>query len=112
MYALLFLPKKGRPPYQTVVFFPGVGAIHGRDSSLLWTIDFDFILKSGRAVILPIYKGTYEQGDELDSHYQNETSFYIEHVIMWVKDFSRSIDYLETRNDINTDKLAYSRSLG
>ena len=26
---------------------------------------------------------------------------------MWVKDFSRSIDYLETRKDIDTDKLAY-----
>jgi cephalosporin-C deacetylase-like acetyl esterase len=26
---------------------------------------------------------------------------------MWVKDLRRSIDYLETRNEIDTDKLAY-----
>ena len=26
---------------------------------------------------------------------------------MWIKDLSRSIDYLETRDDIDTDKLAY-----
>ena len=26
---------------------------------------------------------------------------------MWIKDLSRSIDYLETRNDIDTGKLAY-----
>ena len=26
---------------------------------------------------------------------------------MWVKDFSRTIDYLETRSDIDVDKIAY-----
>jgi dienelactone hydrolase len=107
MFAYLFLPKKGESPYQTVVFFPGSNAIHDRDSSKLWTKGFDFILKGGRALIYPIYKGTYERGDELVSDYQNETSFYKEHVVMWVKDFSRSIDYLETRDDIDTNKLAY-----
>jgi formylglycine-generating enzyme required for sulfatase activity/dienelactone hydrolase len=105
MFAYLFLPKKGKPPYQTVVVFPGSNVIHDRDSSSIRPTDF--ILKSGRAMMLPIYKGTYERGDELDSDYQDETSFYKEHNIMWVKDFSRSIDYLETRDDIDSEKLAY-----
>lgn len=67
----------------------------------------DFILKSGRAFIWPIYKGTYERGDGLKSDYQNETNFYKEHVIQWGKDLERSIDYLETREDIDADNLAY-----
>ena len=57
--------------------------------------------------MFPIYKGTLTRGDELASDYPDETNFYKEHVVMWVKDFSRSIDYLETRQDINSQKLAY-----
>jgi dienelactone hydrolase len=103
--AYLFLPKKGSPPYQTVVYFPGSGAIMRRSSEHITARDMFF--KSGRAFLFPIYKGTYERGDELNSDIANETNFYKEHVIMWIKDLSRSIDYLETRNDIDTGKLAY-----
>ena len=59
---------------------------------------FDFILKSGRAVIHPIYKSTYERQDSLKSDYADTTVFYREHVIAWAKDMRRSIDYLETRS--------------
>jgi dienelactone hydrolase len=69
--------------------------------------DFAFLLKAGRAVMFPVYKGTYERGDGLDSDYPEQTISYKDHVIMWVKDISRSIDYLETREDIDSSKLAY-----
>ncbi|MHC4540263.1 MAG: bifunctional serine/threonine-protein kinase/formylglycine-generating enzyme family protein [Planctomycetota bacterium] len=105
--AYLFLPKVGNPPYQTVVYFPGSGAIHTRSSESLRTRPFDFLIRNGRAVMYPIYKGTYERGDDLNSDYPNETNFYREHVIQWAKDLSRSVDYLETRKDIDTEKLAY-----
>jgi len=108
--AFLYLPKKGSPPYQTVIIFPGSEVIHTNDIKRIQSYrrrTFDFILKSGRAVMFPIYKGTLSRGDELDSDYPNETNFWKEHVIMWVKDFSRSIDYLETRQDIDSQKLAY-----
>lgn len=107
MFAYLFLPKGGRPPYQTLVYFPGSNAIHSRSSESLTPGSFEFLLKSGRAIMYPIYKSTYERGDALDSDYQDETSFYKDHVIMWSKDLRRSIDYLETRSDVNTSKLAY-----
>jgi dienelactone hydrolase len=32
---------------------------------------------------------------------------YTEYLIKWVKDFSRTIDYLETRPDIDCEKLAF-----
>lgn len=109
--AYLFLPKKkGIPPFQTVVYFPGSGSIHQRSSENLTfsdTRNIDFIIKEGRAVLFPIYKSTYERGDALDSDYPEETTFYKDHVIMWVKDYMRSVDYLETREDIDVDKLAY-----
>ena len=38
---------------------------------------------------------------------------YTEWLIRWTKDFSRSIDYLETRKDIDTTKLGfYGQSWG
>ena len=106
--AYVFLPKDADPPYQTVVMFPGSNAIHKESSEDLTGVWFSYLMKSGRAVIHPIYKGTYERGDELDSDYPEETSFYKEHVIMWAKDLARSIDYLESRDDMDTDRLAFA----
>jgi serine/threonine protein kinase len=107
MMAYLFLPKKGNPPYQTVIFFPGSDAIHTRSSGSLGPGSRDFLLKSGRAFMYPIYKSTYERRDDLKSDYPEKTNFWKEHVIMWAKDFRRSIDYLETRHEIDADRLAY-----
>jgi formylglycine-generating enzyme required for sulfatase activity/dienelactone hydrolase/predicted Ser/Thr protein kinase len=108
--AYLFLPRSGKPPYQTVVYFPGSSAINRPSSEkdeFLGSSNFDFIMKSGRALLLPIYKSTYERRDSLKSSIPDETNSYKEHIIQLAKDLRRSIDYLESRNDIDSDKLAY-----
>lgn len=107
MIIYLYLPPNPKPPLQTVIIFPGSLAIHHRTIGAGETRRSDFILKSGRAVVLPVYKGTYQRGGELKSDYPEETTFYKDHVIMWYKDLARTIDYLETRADIDADKLAY-----
>jgi len=109
--AYLFLPKAASPPFQVVVYFPGAEAAHTRSSAEGVPIDlpdFDFIIKSGRAVLFPIYKGTFERGGGLKPIYwPNTSSTYRDNVIFWSKDLNRSIDYLETRQDINPNELAY-----
>jgi eukaryotic-like serine/threonine-protein kinase len=105
--AYLFLPKRGHAPYQTLVYFPGSFAIFARSLVSADLATFDFILKSGRALMAPVYKSTYERRHDLPSHIPNVTNLYKDHVIMWAKDLRRSTDYLETRPDINTKKLAY-----
>jgi eukaryotic-like serine/threonine-protein kinase len=108
--AVLYLPKGFTPPFQVVVLFPGSDAIQMRTDGAIKNYGaslIDFLLKNGRALLLPMYKGTFERGDGLDSDYPSETAFYRDHVIMWAKDLGRSIDYLETRKDILADKLAY-----
>ena len=108
MEAYLYMPKNFQPPFQTIVFFPGSGVIYLKKYDPINSIKrIDFILKSGRAVIVPIYKGTYERFDSLKSSTPDETVFYKDHVIMWRKDIGRSIDYLETRNDIQLNKIGY-----
>lgn len=63
-------------------------------------------MKSGRAVLYPVYKGTMERKSKqpepgFDTHRQAE------YRIQLVKDFRRCIDYLETRADIDSQRLAY-----
>ena len=105
--ALLYLPKRHRGRYQTIIIFPGSGALQARSSAAINTRNFDFIIKSGRAVIHPVYKSTYERGDSLRSDYADPTNFYRDHVLMWAKDLRRSIDYLDTRADIDTSRIGY-----
>ena len=107
MMAYLFLPKHGQPPYQTVAYFPGSGSIHSRSSEGLTVGRIDYVVKSGRALLWPVYKSTYERGDGLVSDYPDETNNWKEHIIMWGKDLKRSIDYIETREDIDADRLAF-----
>jgi len=106
--AYLYLPRGHSPPFQTVVYFPGSIAIRaGAARRLVPDRWFDFFVKNGRAVIWPIYKSTYERGDSLDSYLADETIFYRDHVLMWAKDMRRAIDYLGTRSDIDSTRLAY-----
>jgi dienelactone hydrolase len=106
MIAYLFLPKNSTPPFQTIIFFPGLFATRERDliesPERKWFTDY--LLKSGRAVMCPVYKGTFERSDEAMS---DRGHGFTEGTIKWVKDFKRSIDYLETRSDINKRNLGF-----
>jgi cephalosporin-C deacetylase-like acetyl esterase len=107
--AYLFLPKHASPPFQTIVHFNGAQAFYERSSDPLdpgFVADFDFLIKSGRALIFPVYKGTFERWDDFSS-WPKASSSYRDAVIAWSKDLGRSIDYLETRPEIDTKKLAY-----
>ena len=106
MIAYLFLPKKATLPYQTVIFFPSIEAQYINSSEKLLIKSIDFIVRSDRAVLYPIYKSTYERDDGFKLGAM-EINSYRDHVIMWFKDFSRSIDYLESRKDVDCEKLAY-----
>ncbi len=100
----LFLPKNVSPPYQTVVYFPHSGAQTHRsfEESQLGMIDF--LVKSGRALVFPIYKDTYERlGDPPDYGTIAERDETIQQTV----DLRRSVDYLETRDDINHNDLGF-----
>ncbi len=103
--AYLFLPKKIKPPFQTVVFFPSARVLYLDNSSTLGDLQFfDYIIQSGRAVMYPVYKGTYERQD---TRMLPGTRGNLDLVIRQFKDLGRSIDYLTSRPDIDTNRLAY-----
>jgi dienelactone hydrolase len=107
--AYLFLPKKFAPPFQTVIYFPGTDAFEFRSSEDMYMEGVEIAIKSGRAILWPFYKGTYERGGGSEE-FKNATatsSLYRDHVICWSKDLGRSIDYLETRPDLDHQKIGY-----
>jgi dienelactone hydrolase len=103
--AYLYLPKNAAPPFQTVVFFPGSGAI--TSDKYVLSPYAGFILKSGRALLAPVFKGTFERRDDLKNDIPDQTAFWRDHMIAWSKDLGRSLDYIETRKEIDRTKLAY-----
>ncbi len=106
----LVLPKGSQPPYQTVIHFPGSTAINrGELEDFLRRngLYYDFIVKSGRAFVWPIYKSTYDRRNGLPTTWPDMSRGYVDRVVQWVQDFGRTVDYLETRDDIDGDKLAY-----
>jgi hypothetical protein len=103
----LYLPRRGRRPCPAVVFFPPGSAIAKPTLGKRETYHFDFLLKGGRAVLYPVYKGTYQRRDSLRSDAQDSTIFYRDHVVMWGKDLRRAVDYLETRPEVSTARLGY-----
>jgi len=113
----LFLPKNAKLPYQVIIYIPGLASFFQPTSDNFteyyeFPLFLEFVVKTGRAVLYPIYKGTFERSIELLS-IEPESFEYAELKTQIVKDFKRSIDYLETRDDINTDKIAlYGMSWG
>ena len=103
----VFLPRHTRAPYQTVVYFPGSTGIDLRSSSQLQLPLGGATIKSGRAFVFPVYKGTYERGDMLHTDYPTETVLYREHVFAWYKDLARTLDYIQTRPDLDGSRIAY-----
>ncbi len=116
MIGVLYLPTNIEPPYQTVVYFPGIqAAFRGSSKELEDDMEFQvflsFVVKNGRAVLYPVYKGTMERGDPalipLVMGYNNNSYQFTEFMIQLIKDFKRSVDYLETREDIDSNRLAF-----
>jgi dienelactone hydrolase/tRNA A-37 threonylcarbamoyl transferase component Bud32 len=111
----LFLPVNSKPPYQAVIYFPGgASAVQPSSTDIENFYEFSmflsFIVKSGRAALYPVYMGTFERitpavlaarAALANSHQRMEL------VIQTVKDFRRCVDYLETRPDIDSGKIAY-----
>jgi len=101
--AILYLPKNARPPYQAVVWAPGGYAFGMRSIENAPTEYFKFLLRAGRAVLYPVYKGTFERRID-GAAGPNATR---EKTVQFVKDASRSVDFLETRPDIQKAGVAY-----
>ena len=104
--AHIFLPPDADPPYQAVVWFPGNDAfLFGADGPLASPYLFDFIPGGGRALVYPVYKGTYQR--TMPTELPAGPNQMRDMLAVWSKDLARTLDYLEQRDDIDANRLAY-----
>ena len=102
--AYLFLPKKGAAPYQTVVYFPHSGGEYLTSFEQSEMNYLGFILQSGRALLFPMYKGTYERRlEQMPTGMNGRRDLGISRM----KDLQRSVDYLYSRPDVDRERLAF-----
>jgi eukaryotic-like serine/threonine-protein kinase len=107
MAAWIYLPRHGTPPFQATVVFPGSDVIRAAAYAGSLPRVVSFIPVAGRVVVYPIYKGTHERSDTLSTDLPDHSIMWRDHVVMWVKDFRRTLDYLSTRADIDSAKFSY-----
>jgi eukaryotic-like serine/threonine-protein kinase len=112
MAAYLYLPRTGKRPFQTVVYFPG-GSAWALPSIDKYEYSFAFEnhAKNGRAFVFPVLQGTFERIVPPEKRPTWTTA--LDDVIAWAKDFRRTLDYLETRpEDFDTNKVSYEGFCG
>jgi len=110
MMGYLFTPNEGTPPFQAVIYFPGSGVLHfpsSENAGLSPGHTSRVLAKNGRAFFYPVLKNSFERGNELTSDYFDTSIRYKDHMIMWSKDIRRTVDFLESRDDIDGDKVAF-----
>ncbi len=119
--AYLYLPRNVVPPYQTVIYFPGSYPTELSSSEGLMTgpngvaqgAPLDFLPRTGRALMYPIYKGTFEREIDLNGNVDPDDSVrYRSLLTMWYQDFARSIDYLEESEEFGDRVAMYGYSWG
>jgi formylglycine-generating enzyme required for sulfatase activity/dienelactone hydrolase/predicted Ser/Thr protein kinase len=103
--AHLFLPKNARPPYSVVAVMGGSTIMDALKRIEDFDYPFEFIIRSGRAVVIPAFFGTLERGP---------TAFILpptqqrDRALKFSMDLGRTIDYLESRADIiDVSRLAF-----
>jgi dienelactone hydrolase len=106
----LFLPRGVPAPYSPVVIMPDSDAF--TPQPLVWppaiyTGRFvKGLLHEGHAICWPVYKGTFERR-KAAAEWSPSESERRDRDVGIAKDLSRAVDFLNTRNDMNPDKLAY-----
>jgi hypothetical protein len=109
--AYVFIPKNAALPYQTVVYFPSSVAFRLRSSENLTEMAWvSFIPKSGRALVYPVLKGSYERYVE---RRPSGPAAFRQRTVWWTQDVQRTVDYIMSRDDLRNDAVAYmGMSLG
>ena len=101
----LYLPKRESSRHSAIMFWPGASS-YVFDSLDQTRFVLDFLVRNGRAVVMPILDGMYERRATTWPDWSTHSGRDL--AIEEVREFRRVIDYLETRPDIEIEKLGYS----
>jgi eukaryotic-like serine/threonine-protein kinase len=106
--AYLYLPKAGRPPYQTMVYVPNSTAFFGNHVGASAEDVLGPLVRAGRALFTVVMEGMtereYPAGHEWPA--PNSVAFR-DQMVRRATELRLGLDYLETRHDIDAGALAY-----
>jgi dienelactone hydrolase len=90
------------PPYQAILFYPsGVAALYP-SLDRFPDAQYAFLVRSGRAVLCPVYQNTLER-----RHPGAGPNAGRDYFIQAIKDARRSVELLSSRPDIDASRLGY-----
>jgi dienelactone hydrolase len=102
-------PAEAKARLQPVLYMPHSGArqkIPNRE--LLTHVPYlDFIVRAGRALIIPIWEGTAQRYTPWPTDPAEEADHMRRKALAWYEDAATVIDYLETREDIDASHIGY-----
>jgi predicted esterase len=101
---LLYLPDADAGRHPTVLFWPSSLA-HLLKSLDNYRMPLDFLLRNGWAVALPILEATFYR--DRPPAFRASTVARRDQFIRHVREMRRTIDYLETRPDLDTGRLGF-----
>ena len=109
----LLTPSVGRAPRQAVVYFPVRGMFVSTDPPCevkLTRGPFQTapILRSGRVLVMPVWSGSCERYDGFyQASKKTRVRLRASHIVAWREELGRTLDYLETRDDIEHGAYAF-----
>ena len=113
MDLLLMVPESGVAPFQAIVVMPGSDVFFPGASldGYNWN-DYEpsigAMLRSGRAVVLPVWEGTFGRGMKRPQGGEEERrEWWRTRVFRWRQDLGTTLDYLQSRDDFNGDRFGY-----
>jgi dienelactone hydrolase len=116
MNLLMLLPHSSEPPLQAVILMPGSDAFNpaAKLAGYDWE-DYEpsvaTLLHSGRAVVLPVWDNAFSRGRRWAGDSSGDQQAYREFtrnlVMHWRQDLGTAIDYLETRKDIDHERIGF-----
>lgn len=110
MDVLIFKPKNSFGLSAPIIVHPGanyyttppeIDDINPGEFSL------DFLIKSGKTLIWPAWKGSLNRMPENVASNEDTLRRFRNQFVAWVNDTDKTLDYLETRNDIDTENIFY-----
>jgi len=113
MDVLIFKPKNSIGSLDSVILYPGANYYRtppGIDEVDPGEYGLDFVLKSGRALVWPAYKGSMNRITDMNISFpstQEHMRLFRQLLSHWTVDTARTIDYMQTRKDLFNENIFY-----
>jgi formylglycine-generating enzyme required for sulfatase activity/predicted esterase len=113
MDVLIFRPRNTFSNIGSVVLYPGLNFFKfppDVNSIGPGNLGFDFVIKSGRALVWPVIKGSLNRLEDpglATPATEDQLRQFRDMMVKWRVDTGRVLDYLEERDDFNSDNVHY-----